>query len=291
MTDNIKSLYINHVLINSSAILTEELHPEIHQLLGAHINSYDRRSKITSIANRVRELTERGEQPGLTDDKPKQGSSRAVFFTTDHHEAKIDGVPAKIPHVIKIAIRGTLDRYRQPTAPLLGEMQSLHEIESSKEHSVLTKGEDGNFTTNPHGFLPPLIDHEHRGKWMSVVKIAPITSRKFTELTKTPDFPHGLTHKTFLNAISYHYDNAHGYTNMSDPHMDDLILHPLVNNVLRYCAKTNTVPHDFERRNLGIWQHPVTGQEHIVASDAGFSFKVMLAYQAAQEARLNRIKK
>lgn len=62
--------------------------------------------------------------------------------------------------------------------------------------------------------------------------------------------------------------------------------HPItidgVQKALDMCVNTGTHPADFHKQNLGIWKHPVTGKEHIVSSDAGFSVSVLGAYQKAR---------
>ncbi len=279
MKDTITKAYMNHVIITES-MLTEELHSDIKNILAKPFRGNPNR--VHELANTIRSLAEAGIPSGVTDDKPKRGSSRAVFFMSEPHEAFIDGEKAQIPHVLKTAFKGDLDNYIKPNTPILGQLQSMHEIESAKTHGILLKDSNGNFTTNPDGFLPPVTDHGPHGSWMTVGKIDPLDSGTFRDLTKTPDYKKGITQKLFLQALTTHYDLASGLLRSTTPEIDDLILHPLVNKALRFCAKTKTDPYDFERRNLGIWTHPVTGEKHIVASDAGYSHDVAMAYMMAR---------
>ena len=281
-----KTLYESAI----DSIITEEIHPLIKQTLNAGYNKHHRYNLITKT---VRELVKSGVDTGLTDDKPKKGSSRAVMFVKEPLKAKIDGVDAEIPHVLKIAFRGNLDRYSEHEN-LLGELQNQHEI-GSRDYSVIHQVGDNEYRTNPNGFLPPILDFHEDGHWMSVGKISPVKSPEFKKITKTDDFKKGITPEEFRVGLLHHVSQAHGKKtpswmlgNISEERATQLIDHPLVQRAVDFCLETDTNPHDFGNRNLGIWEHPVTGEKHIVASDAGFSNDVMKTYQKAFKNKANQ---
>ena len=275
-------------------MITEELHPDIKSKLSL-TNTYPA-TRFTELTKTVRTLIKSGQDTGLTDDKPKKGSSRAVMFAKEPARVKIDGVDAELPHVLKMSFHGSLDKYREggSMSPLLGDMQNMHEIDHA-HHSVLVKQDDGTFRTNPRGFLPPIIDHHSDGHWMSVGRVSPVTSTEFKQLTKHADFPKGITANEFRAGLIYHTNAAHGketpdymLNRVSTDRAEKLIDHPLVQKAIDFTIESNTNPYDFGNRNLGIWEHPVTKERHIVAADAGFSNNVMKAYTRA---RMNMAKR
>ena len=283
--DLIAEAYKNLYESSIDSIITEEIHPLIQQTLNAGYNKHHRYNLITRT---VRNLASSGIDTGLTDDKPKKGSSRAVMFVKDTIKAKIDGVDAEIPHVLKIAFRGNLDKYSNHDN-LLGELQNKHEI-NSRHHAMIYQTGLDEYATNPNGFLPPILDFHEDGHWMSVGKVSPVKSPEFRELTKTEGFKKGISPEEFRVGLLHHVYQAHGKRtpgwmlgNVSSERASQLISHPLVQKAVNFCLDTDTSPHDFGNRNLGIWEHPVTKERHIVASDAGYSDDVMKAYQKAFE--------
>jgi hypothetical protein len=62
--------------------------------------------------------------------------------------------------------------------------------------------------------------------------------------------------------------------------------HPLLNNVIDLCHTADIHPGDFAPKgNWGIWKHPITGKEHPVIIDYGFSNEVSKAYQKARKSK------
>lgn len=279
-----KALYESSI----DSIITEELHPEIKQILTS--NDIQPEHRFTILTRKIRELIKSGQDTGLTDDRPKKGSSRAVMFMSEPHKAIVDGKEAEIPHVLKIAFHGSLDRYRDPDTQLLGDLQNHHEIDN-RHHSMLVEVGHNRYETNHDGFLPPILDFHDFGNWMSVGKISPIGAGQFRELTKTTDFKRGISDREFRTALSHHVAIAHGKNlpswqyEIPKEKAEDLLAHPLVTKALNFCVDSGTNPEDFQKRNLGIWKHPITGESHIVASDAGFSNNVMTAYMKAYQKR------
>lgn len=267
-------------------VLNEEIHKDIMDTANAN---YSKHYKFNLITKKVRSLIKQGQDTGLVDDKPKKGSSRAVFFPKDDHEAIVDGVQTKIPHVLKISFSGRLDKNLPNDHPLLGTMQNEHEISASRYHSVLTDVGDNKFKSNPEGFLPPLLASHDDGHWMSVGKVSKIDSTSFKNATKTEDFPKGISHKEFRDAVVMHWNESQGrgdqlYVATPKEKLEKVGEHPLVQRALDFCINTDTHPGDFEPRNMGIWTHPVTGEKHVVAADAGFSREVAKAYSKARKA-------
>ena len=101
------------VRINGS-LITEELHKELQNILDSDESSdYERAKKLTLFTKRTRDLIKNGQDTGLENDKPKKGSSRAVFFPKEERDIVIDGTPSKLKTAIKIAFPGSLDRYKK----------------------------------------------------------------------------------------------------------------------------------------------------------------------------------
>lgn len=264
-------------------ITEAEIHPEVMDAVNRDGHKHYRFANLTAT---VRKLAKKGQSTGLSDDKPKKGSSRAVYFPEEAHPAKIDGQETKIPHVLKVAFSGTLDKHLPNDHPLLGQMQNQHEIDHSHHYSVLQPVGKDDFKTNPEGFLPPLIDHHADGHWAQVGKIDKLDSKTFKEATKTADFPKGITHKDFYHTVNHEWEQSNGrrhYSPLSEEHMEKIADHPLVRRAINFCIDTDTHPGDFAVRNMGVWHHPVTGEKHIVAADAGFSRDVAKAYNNARE--------
>lgn len=264
-------------------LITEaEIHPDIMAAAGANFSKHYRFSHVTKT---MRGLVKKGLPTGMANDKPAKGSSRAVFFPEEDHKVKIDGQEHAVPHVVKIAFSGTLDKHLPHDHPLLGQMQNEHESSVSFHHSVLKRIGHNEFETNDDGFLPPHFDNHDDHHWMQVGKIEKIDTKGFKEATKTDDFPKGITHKQFYSAVNHEWEASNGRTAWmpKDKDHEKLCEHPLVNRAINFCLNTDTHPGDFVARNMGVWHNPATGQKHIVAADAGFSKTVAKAYQTARQ--------
>jgi hypothetical protein len=267
--------------------LNEEIHPDIMNAAGGDYG----RSRLNNVTKVARNLIKQGTDTGLLDDKPKKGSSRAVFFPKDDVEAKVDGVQTKIPHVMKIAFHGKLDSYTKDNQGLLGESQNDHEIAISHHYSMLRPTGQGEYETNHEGFMPPLLDHHETGSWMTVGKVSKLGSGDFRNLTKTKEFPKGISHADFYDAVNHHWHQSNGenYWGGTDEKNEKNFEHPLVQRALNFSLDTDTNPGDFVKSNMGVWTHPVTGEKHIVTSDAGFSRNVARRYmKARQNQAINR---
>jgi hypothetical protein len=273
------------------SLITEELHPELKAIVQAPPSSKNRK---TLVVNKIKELSERGEPTGVEGNMPS-GSSRAYIKHKEPAQITIDGQTHHIPYGTKIAIRSTLDAHHNKDyydGMTLGQMQNHAENGDSftDHHRVLSRDiENGTkaYKTNKMGVFPPLIDHDEKNHmWSDVGHVENITHSKFEKMTKTPEFPDGITHNDFVKVLFRSHQRAKGnYWDSGkkyDEHMDRLEDHPLVEKFLAYHANGGTNPSDYsDIGNMGVWKHP-NGTEHIVARDHGFSDDVNHAYNLAK---------
>lgn len=265
-------------------MINEEIKKEIKDVidnpnLPAH-------SKHASMVRVLKTMLHNGQDIGLADSKPKKGSSRAVYFPSEPDDLTIDDTPTKMHSVLKIAFPGQLDKYND-SGLLLGEHQNLHEgahyIQNS--YGVLRHVGDNRFETNENGILAPVIHSHEDGHYLHMGKIDPISAGDFRELTKNEDFPKGISHQEFFNAVNHEYDEANSrkpHNPYSEERMSKLKDHPLVYKAISFSLDTQTHPIDFEKRNMGVWSHPVSGKKHIVLSDYGASTDVLNEYKKAR---------
>lgn len=271
-------------------VLSEEIHDEIKKVLDSSMNA---RHKNTEVSRTVRTLIKNGEDTGLQDGKPKKGSSRAVYFPSEPRKVKIDGIDTQMHTALKVAFPGTLDKFHGEST-LLGEDQN--QVESDhfirQHYGILRQGDDGNFQTNTErGILAPVIsahrDHSEDSHWIEFGKIQKPAAGEFKELTKYPDFPKGISHKEFYDAVNSDWANAHGTQHYgfgtSEERVQALRDHPLVDKALDMSYDTGMHPADLHMSNLGVWQHPVTGEKHIVISDYGYSKGIAKKYSRARD--------
>lgn len=263
-------------------LLTEApqgLHKQLQAVLDSNDPPHLKRGKFVIYAKGL------GKSSGVYDDMAL-GSSRTVAFHRVEHPVKLDGKDLTIPTVTKIAhthkdMPGSLESYAPDE---FGEHESLgtHQNEaeanyiSHKKYSVMTKGDDGHFTSNREGILPPLVDKDEKHhSWIQSGYAADVTEKKFKEMTKAPGFGNGLTHKKFHNTILNEWANAHGHAPYSKPSKDhdDVCQHPFVKKVNEFCLETNTHPADFVLGNIGKWHNPSTHEDHLVLRDTGYTSK------------------
>lgn len=270
-------------LSSISQYITEELHQELQGVLDS--GNLPLSHKLNQFTRTVRGLIKRGIDTGLENDKPLKGSSRAVFLSKEPHKLTIDKQEVGMPVVHKIAFPGQLDRYR-PGKPLLGELQN--QVESDhfirNNYGMLREGHDGKFTTNSSGVLAPVIHNHEDYHHLTMGKITPLTAADMREATITSEFPKGITHKDFHNAIQHEYNLANGQrsSSLEVASHDKVGTHPLVENFTDFMHMTGNHPADYGKRNMGIWHHPLTGKKYAVASDYGFSSEVQKEYQKAR---------
>jgi hypothetical protein len=284
---------LNEFLEANRDILTDVILEEVHPQIEAAAKGAYTPSRLANVSKTIRNLLKTGADTGLQDSKPKKGSSRAVYFPTEPAHVTIDGAQTNMPHVMKVAFHGTLDSHTEDKKDhgLLGESQNRHEVGASQDYATLKKNPDGSFRHNPEGFLPPLLSKSDNHEYISVGRVEPLKSGEFRSLTKNEDFPKGISHKEFYDAVNKNWQESNGqnhYSSISEEKLEKVSEHPLVNRAIDFSLGTDTHPADFNPRNLGVWTHPVTGEKHIVASDAGFSRFVAKRYH---DARMNQMRK
>lgn len=274
-------------------IITEEIHKELQSILdqpetdrGDYPAVMRHQNKLNTFVKKFKSLSANNEDTGLQDDKPKKGSSRAVFFPSEARQIHIDGKPAAQHTAVKIAFPGTLDRYTGSNK-LLGEHQN--EIESDnytrKAHSMLVEGKEGHYTTNEDGVTAPVLGSHPDSHWLEMAKADNMTGAKFKSLTKTDTHPKGLDFKKFVDVLQHGHAEAHGqrhYTDMMGHEMDHIRQHPLFQNTQDFMYATDNHPGDLRMQNYGVWKHPVTGKEYPVIRDYGFSNHIAGLYTKAR---------
>ena len=274
-------------------IITEELHPELHKIVTSKSGSV---SKQTQLANKVQELTAKGEKTGIEGNMP-HGSSRAYMKHDEPHHIMLDGKPANIPVGTKVAIRSALDKHhnaKEHEGKNLGAMQNKaeggdHWVNNS--YRVLTQhpnGKKDHFVSNhERGIFPPLVDHDNEHhEWTKVGHSHDLTKKKFKEMTKTESHPEGISHDDFVKAlVREHAKNNGKYwegNKEHEKHMDHVLSHPLTEKFNDYHGTTGHPPHDLGQiKNMGVFHHP-DGPKHIVSRDHGFSTEVADAYAKAR---------
>lgn len=241
--------------------------------------------KLKRFTKKARELLAKGEETGLENDKPKKGSSRAVFFPRDKKPITIDNTPTSAKTVVKIAFPGSLDRHRRNDERLLGEHQNEVEADNftSNEYGMLRENHDGTYSTNENGVLAPVLGRHSHHHHLEMGHVTPMKKSDFQKLTVTESHPKGLKYDDMYNALNKEYHDAHGssrYTPSS--HTDEVhertMEHPFVQNVADMMFNAGFHPGDISIRNMGIWTHPVTGTQHPVMSDYGFTTDVAKHY-------------
>jgi hypothetical protein len=275
--------------------LLESAHPELQQVLKARPGYV---SKARLVAKKINELISRGESTGVEEKMPK-GSSRAYVKETKPTPVTIDSKNTSMETGYKIAIPASLDRTHDKKKydnQTLGQMQMRVENGDhflNSHYRVLTKHDrsDGyHFESNTDtGIFPPLIEHDHdHDSWSHIAHVDKLTAGKFRELTKTPTHPKGISHEEFSEALERHWHKNHGkWWNQNEDiekRMDHIEEHPLVQKFLDHQNNFHMPPFDYRQKgNMGIWKHPVSGKQHIVARDHGFNDDVMKAYKEARQ--------
>lgn len=268
-------------------LVTEALHPELKDIIKDRSHRVPKQKRI---ADKIKELSERGEKTGVEGNMPK-GSSRAYLKSDDSHKINLDGRPASIPIGTKVAIKSHLDQHHlkeEHGGRTLGQMQS--HAENGNEHitndyRVLKKDDEGNYHSNhEHGIFPPLIGHDKKThNWSQVGHARDIKPGEFESLTKTKSHPEGISHEDFHSALMRSHDKHlgryHEGNEEYEKKFDHIDKHPLVKKFNDYHSKTGDPPSDYrDINNLGVFHHP-DGPKHIVARDHGFSTNVVHAYR------------
>jgi hypothetical protein len=280
-------------LINQNYI-TEELHQKLKDVLNTPENDRDSneyaklyQNKLNNFTKTFRSLAKKGEHTGLTDEKPKKGSSRAVVFPDEPKRIHVDGKEVNQPTAVKIAFPGIYDKHTGDSS-LLGEYQNSTESDgfTQQQHSMLHETHPGHYKTNPNGVVVPVLDHHEDHHWLEAAKADNITKGKFKALTKIDSHPKGLDFDKFTNTLQHDHALAHGdkyhLDNTTSEERDHIRQHPLYNNTEDFINNTNNHPGDLRIQNYGIYHHPVTGKEYPVIRDHGYSNEVAKLYARAR---------
>ena len=270
--------------LNLPTIIMEQLHNDIKSILDSQ--DIPVHHKLNMITKKIRELHGSGQNSGLNDEygtpaAPKKGSSRAVFFPHEHDDITIDGEKAKIPSVVKVAYRSTLENKALHRGTLLGEMQNQFESDGyNHQHSVLEHQGGDNYTYHPHGVLAPILDKHEDDHWLKMGRISPMKKSDFTRLTKTDTHQKGLKFDDVRKSLNHEYHASHGNGFMYDKpdNHGENMEHPWVENYHSWMLNTGAHPGDMDPRNMGVWKHPITGKEHVVSADYGFSTDIGKQY-------------
>lgn len=276
-----KQLYVN--------IITEEIHPDIKAALNSDIPVNNKLNSVTKVARR---LLSAGVDTGLESDKPKKGSSRAVFFPKEQKEITVDGVQTKTPTAVKIAFPGQLDKYHGEES-LLGEDQNRLESDHYINHTYGILKQDnynGEYHSSDHesgGILAPVFSTHPEYHHLEIGRVEKITSNGVADATKTKDFPKGLKIKHISIALNHEHDLAHGMkpyipSDTTEEHIEKVKEHPWVEHAISMMHDSGLHPGDFTDRNLGLYTHPVTGKKHLAMIDYGFSNEIGKKYHKAR---------
>lgn len=272
--------------------ISEALHPELHAIAALPMPPLN---KKTLLANKIKELSERGEKTGVEGNMPS-GSSRAYMRHADLHEAVVDGKNTSMRIGTKTTIHGPYDYFYRKTKHYqglsLGQLQNEAENGDhyvNENYRTLTHTGGNTFESNENGIFPPLIAHddEHHN-WSHLGHAANISESEFQQRTRCDTHPIGIKHKDFCTALERAWHQDHGrYHEQSVPRereLDHVERHPLTEKFLDYQRTMSYPPHDYRQiGNIGAWEHPHTGKIHIVARDSGFNAHIQDAYKAARD--------
>lgn len=275
-------------------IIIENLHPELKSIVTQQTKPFGT-SKQTQLEKKVKELTNRGEETGIEGNMP-EGSSRAYLPLKEREQITLDGKPTSLRTGMKVAIRASLDKHhdrKKYDGMSLGQLQNEaeggdHFVNSN--YRIITKDHStGHYHSNGEsGIFPPQIDHDHdTHEWTHVGHVDKVTGKQFRNLTKTESHPKGISHSEFCGALERVWNKDHGKywsgTPDKEKELDHIESHPLVQKFLDHQRNLDAPPHDYRQMgNMGVWTHPHTGEQHIVARDHGFSENVMKAYKEAR---------
>lgn len=276
-------------------VIVENLHPELQSVV---LSGTSNKSKQKQLADKIKDLTSRGESTGIEGNMPK-GSSRAYMQHAEPENIIVDKkiVPMKVG--TKVAIRSYLDRHHDPKqydGLHLGALQNHAENADhwvNSTYRTLTDKGHGHFETNTDsGIFPPLLDHDDtEHQWTKIGHARDVKASDWRKLTKTKDHPRGITHKDFVDTLIRYHNRNNGKhwdgSSSQEAHKDKVEKNPLVQKFIDYHGNTGNSPADYrQQKNLGVWKHPVNGSEHIVARDHGFNHEVQSAYVEANRKRM-----
>lgn len=280
-------------MYGNTEIISESVHADIQSIMDSDTNP---KYKLGEVTKKARKLIASGEDTGMESDKPKKGSSRAVFFPKDHKEVTIDGVKTKAPTAVKIAFPGTLDKHHGEDT-LMGEDQNRIEADHyiNSNYGIIHHHSDhdkrGEYESSDHesgGVLAPVFDSHKDDHYIEMGRAEKVNAKNISEATKTKEFPKGLSHQEIYDAMNRNHAMAHGTrpnqkSKYSDDHLDKVSEHPWVEHATSMMYDSDMHPGDLVKDNLGIYTHPVTGKTHLAIIDYGWSNRIAKKYNKARD--------
>jgi hypothetical protein len=260
-------------------ILSEAIHAELQDILD---REHGASTKLNEVARRARHLIASGQDTGFADDKPKKGSSRAVFFPKEPKKIILDGKETYLPTAVKIAFPGKLDKYTGDSM-LLGEHQNQLEADHhiQRHYGMLIPVGHNQYETNPNGVLAPVMESHPDHHYLEMGHCSAYNAKDLREHTKDARFKKGISHAELQEHMLSEYRSAHGESHYGSGH-PDLIHSDHANNMIDAMHSMGLHPGDLSPRNMGIWTHPHTGHKHPVILDYGFSTDIANLYSRAR---------
>lgn len=287
---NVQDAYLG--MYANSQVLTEKVHQEIQDIMDNSDIPVSR--KLTEVSKKARQLIKSGVDTGMESDKPKKGSSRAVFFPKEPKKINVDGVDTSTKTAVKIAFPGVLDRHHGEDTTL-GQDQNAKESDRfiNNNYGILHH-DRGSYKSNDHesgGVLAPVFETHEENHHLEMGRIDKLDTKSVGEATKTKEFPKGLKHDEIQDSMMHEHAMAHGQrkpsSNHSEEHLDKVKEHPWVEHAISMMHDSGMHPGDLRKANMGIYTHPVTGKKHLAIIDYGFSNEIAKKYT---KARLNSAK-
>lgn len=244
----------NKILSFSDWERANKVYEDVHSKVFAALRSAP--TKLHQGVSKAK--NELGDESGLTG-YGAQGSSRGVFHTTKGHEIELDGKKTKVNTILKTTLQ------RKSTVPGKQTGQRQNEVEASahiQKFATIVRDGKGGYKTNPDGVVPPVYEIGKKSKWLHSGTARDLKPGEFRELTKHDSHPDGLE--------SYHVSSATNYGRGEDHE------HPFIRKVAKFRKETGIG--DLHDGNWGVWEHPHTGERHLVLRDAGFDDSVKKDY-------------
>ena len=279
-------------MYSDSAIIVEAVHPEIQDIMDS--DKIPHKQKLLKIATKTKELIKSGKDTGMESDKPVKGSSRAVFFPKETKPITVDGVKTSTPTAVKIPFHSKLDdKHKEETT--LGQDQTALESDHYINHTygvLHNHGTNDNYKSSTHesgGVLAPVLATHPDNHYLEMGRVSKFNAKDFSEATKTPDYPKGISFTDAQTAMMHSHSMAHGQgsrlNGKSEEHNEKISNHPWVDHAISMMHDSGMHPADVAPRNMGIYTHPVTGKKHGVMIDYGFSNDIAKKYRKAKMAK------
>jgi tRNA A-37 threonylcarbamoyl transferase component Bud32 len=86
--------------------------------------------------------------------------------------------------------------------------------------------------------------------------------------------------------MMHEHNSAHGShrgnSKYTEEHLEKVKTHPWVEHAIDMMHNTGMHPGDLNKRNMGIYTHPVTGKKHLAIIDYGYSREIANKYTKAR---------